>query len=253
MDDAVIKVGFNSELLRMGIRQYVEINLAKNPHLALVGNTGSGKSYALSQILGRVGLIEGSQIWLADFKNSEDYIIAPDPARHRWYGRETYAQAITDFEAVVNARIQAENRDFCRDLRVLCLEEYGSFLNSLDKKESEVIKKSVASILFQARFVNCFIFLCSQRIFAEQLIFGSRDSLCNVILLASPSRQSLQAFLDAEDYKEMKALGQGEGYLIREGKKPLEITVPTITKSEKLQTAILKAVTRENLNKMEAV
>jgi len=32
-DDVIIKVGFNSELLRMGIRQYVEINLTKNPHL----------------------------------------------------------------------------------------------------------------------------------------------------------------------------------------------------------------------------
>lgn len=204
----------------------------------------------LSQILGRVGLVENSQIWLADFKNSQDYILDPDPIRHRWYGRETYAQAIADFEAVVNARIQAKNRDYCRDLRVLCLEEYGSFLNSLDKKEGEAIKKTVASILFQSRFVNCFIFLCSQRIFAEQLIFGSRDSLTNVILLASPSRQSLQAFLDAEDYKEMKSLGQGEGYLIREGKKPLEITVPTITRPDKLQTAILRAVTRENLDNL---
>ena len=215
--------------------------------MALIGNTGSGKSYLLSQILGRVGLAGGS-VWLGDFKNSEDYILDPDPVRHRWYGRETYTQAITDFEAVVTARI--EKRDLSRELCVLCLEEYGSYLNSLEKKEFEIVKKSVANLLYMSRFTNCFLFVCSQRLYAEQVL--GRDMLTNCIMLASPSRQSLQAFLDAEDYKEMKSLGQGEGYLIREGKgKPLEITVPTITRPEKLQAAILKAVTRENLTKKE--
>jgi hypothetical protein len=208
-----------------------------------VGNSGSGKSYLLSQILGRVGLIEKSKIWLADYKNSGDFGEF-DPQLHRYYARDDYTAAIEEFSELVTARIDKE--DLSRDLRVLVLEEYGAYLNSISAKaESERVRKLVANMLYLARFTNSFIFICSQRIFAEHLIFGSRDSICNSVLMADPSSESLQAFTTAEERKLMTPKQQGEGYLIREGKKPLGITVSTITRPEKLRAAILRAVTKD--------
>lgn len=225
----------------MGIKTYAEINLTKSPHLAVLGNSGSGKTYLLCQILARFGMIDNIEIWLADFKNSGDYG-EYNSEQHKYYDRRNYTSAIYDFENVVNDRI--EKRDLNRDLRILCLEEYGSFLNSLEKKESEPVKKTVANLLFMSRFVNCFVIICSQRLFAEQLIYGSRDSLCNVIMLADPSSESLHSFCTSDEIKLMKPHGQGEGYLIQEGKKPIEIIVPTMKNPENAKQAILRAITK---------
>ena len=251
MGDVVIKIGFITELLRIGIREYATINLTKSPHLAVCANSGGGKSYLLSQILGRISLVPNSMIWLADYKNSGDYGKNLNSTEHRYYTRENYSQSIVDFTTVVNDRM--EKRDMSRDLRILCLEEYGAFLNSLDKKQGEIYKKMVADLLYLARSSNCFLLLCSQRFFAEHLIFGSRDSICNVVLLADPSSESLQAFTTADERKLMKPHQQGEGYLIREGKNPLEITVATTTKQDKLFSAIERTLRRDESELAERV
>jgi hypothetical protein len=240
--DVILKVGLNAELYKLGKREFTEINLTKSPHLGVVANTGGGKSYALRQILCQVGMMQGSKILLADYKNGGDYGDF-NSELHRYYTRGNYTQAITDFEKVVADRI--EKRDMCRDVRILVLEEYGAYLNSLDKKEADNIKKIVASILYTSRFINCYIFICSQRIFAEQMIYGSRDMLTNVILLADPSSESLQAFCSSDEIKMMKPHQQGEGYLIREGKKPMEIIICKIDNPDIVNEAILRIVTRD--------
>jgi hypothetical protein len=107
-----------------------------------------------------------------------------------------------------------------------------------------IVKRSVANLLFMSRFVNCFLLICSQRLFAEQLIFGSRDSITNTVILGDPSSESLRAFCTSDEIKQMRPRQQGGGYLIREGKKPLEITVSAITRPDKLEAAILRAVTK---------
>jgi hypothetical protein len=241
--DVILRVGLMSEILRLGEREFVEVNLTKAPHMAIVANSGAGKSYLLSQILRQVSLLGGS-IWLADFKNGGDYGNF-DTDIHRYYPRTHYANSITDFNTLVTDKITSRGKANQDDsLCCLVLEEYGAFLNSLDKKQAESIKKTVADLLFTARFLNCFVLICSQRLFAEQLIFGSRDSLTNAIMLADPSRQSLDAFCTPAEIKEVIPHQQGEGYLIREGKKPLEITVTTITDHDQLKADILKAVTK---------
>jgi hypothetical protein len=241
-EEIILHVGLNAEMFRLGNKEFAEINLTKSPHLAVVANTGGGKSYLLKQLIALAAMYKGCQIWLADYKNGGDYGDF-DRRKHRYYTRDNYFKAITDFEIVVNDRI--EKRDMGRDLRVLVLEEYGAFLNSLDKKEGDSIKKAVASLLFMARSANCFVFVCSQRLFAEQMIFGSRDMLTNVILLADPSSESLRAFCSSDEIAEMKPHQQGEGYLVREGKKPLEIIVCKIENPEMVQSSILRAVTKD--------
>jgi hypothetical protein len=243
--DVILRIGLMTELLHLGEREFAEINLTKSPHLAVVANSGGGKSYLLSQILQQISIMNGS-IWLADFKNGGDYGDF-DTNIHRYYSRQNYTKSIEDFDKLVNDKIinrGSENQD--NSVCVLVLEEYGTFLNSLDKKQAEMTKKIVANLLFTARFLNCFVLICSQRLFAEQLLYGCRDSLTNVIMLADPSSESLQAFTSADERSEMKPHQQGEGYLIREGRKPLEITVTTISDHDRLKAAIAKAVTKNH-------
>ena len=61
-------LGFNTELLRFGIRETVYLDLATEAHATILGSTGSGKSYALLGLLHALSFRKELSIFIADFK-----------------------------------------------------------------------------------------------------------------------------------------------------------------------------------------
>jgi hypothetical protein len=234
-----LKLAYGTELLLRGILRYVIWDYGKFPHLLVLGNTGSGKTYFIRLLLGRVSLIPDSRIWLCDYKGQDFRGFAVEGMR--CWGYKNVLNGFSAFCAEFERRLQEPQEVF--SVGFLLIDEYVSWIASMEKKEAEEIKKKMASLLFMARALNLHVILGCQRAMAESFPYGSRDCL-NVVFLGSPSRESIHSFCAAEESAAIKPCGQGSGYVLFDGKPPKEITVPTIRNVENLNNIIKSALTR---------
>lgn len=51
---------YDAQLVNRGIKVYISVDLDSYPHLLCVGATGSGKTYALALLLGKIARYEGT-------------------------------------------------------------------------------------------------------------------------------------------------------------------------------------------------
>lgn len=231
---------FDTEMLRQNMRVYCRWFYLLFPNLLFLGNTGSGKSYGLRVFLARVAIhIKNSKLWICDYKNellrSEQL-----PPGCRYYGYNDVIDGFYNFKQIFEERLQGNpNRDFC----LLLIDEYLSWLSSMDKKEAEEIKKQMAIMLFSVRSLNMHVVLGAQRGMAENFTYGSRDCL-NVLFLGAPSRESVHSFVSGDEAAKMKPCGRGAGYILFDGKPPLAVTVPSIRDMQHVEREIVQAALR---------
>jgi len=232
----MVDLFFNTTLLEHGIKQYVRWDYQMFPNLLILGNTGSGKSYAIRLLLARIVLqVQNSRLWVCDYKN--ELITQPAP---RYWGYTNVMQGFHDFCAVFEDRLNGNpDRTFC----LLLIDEYVSWLSSMEKKEAEEVKKRIAQLLFLVRSLNLHVILGTQRAMAENFSFGSRDCL-NIIFLGAPSKESIRSFATGEEAEAIKPCNRGAGYILFDGRPPKAITVPTIQDMEKVQKTILNGISR---------
>ncbi|MDR0325408.1 MAG: DUF87 domain-containing protein [Oscillospiraceae bacterium] len=227
----------------MGLQHYTKWDYEVFPHLLCLGNSGSGKSYFLRQLVARISLnIPDAKAWICDYKN--EFMRPREDAR--FYGYKSVLDGFNDYISLFEERLHNnENRldDTQHEFRLLLIDEYISWLNSLEKKEAEEIKKRMANLLFMARSLNMHIVLGCQRGMAESFPFGSRDCL-NVIFLGSPSRESIHSFCSSDEAAMMEPCEQGAGYIVFDGKPPAAITVPTVKDMGRLHALLADIVTR---------
>jgi len=231
---------FNTELLNYGIKQYVNWDYSKYPNLLILGNTGAGKSYATRLLLARIAVqIQNSKLWICDYKN--EFLSGENVTiETRYWGYKSVIDGLNSFRAEFEKRLNGgKNRDFC----LLVIDEYISWLSSLDKKEAEEIKKQIATLLFMVRSLNMHVILGCQRGMAENFSYGSRDCL-NVLFLGAPSKESIRSFASGEEAEQIKPCGQGAGYILFDEKPPKAITVPKINDMSKIEKTIITAATR---------
>jgi energy-coupling factor transporter ATP-binding protein EcfA2 len=230
-----IPLAFDSELLDLAnYRKYIEWDCEKYPHLAILGNTGSGKSYFIRLLLGYISkYTENAKAYVCCYKNELLKTNAP-----RFFGYKKVAEGFAQFRTEFEDRLRGNP---CRDFRLLLIDEYVSWLSSMENKEADKIKKQVAECLFMVRSLNMHVILGAQRAMAVDFAYGSRDCL-NVIFLGSPSKESIRSFCSAEDSELMKPQDRGRGYTVFDGQKPVGITVPTVTNPQALESAIDKLI-----------
>lgn len=232
-----VDLALDSELLESDIQYWVKWDYRMHPHLLVLGNSGSGKTYFLRLLLGRIALNSG-KIWLCDFKNDDFRALQGNGVRA--WGYTDVMTGFEDFYTVFQNRLNGDpSRDFC----LLLIDEYVSWLASMEKKESEDIKKRMATLLFMARSLNLHIILGCQRGMAENFTYGSRDCL-NTVFMGAPSRESIHSFCSSEEAALMKPYGRGAGYTVFDGKPPRGITVPAVRDMEKLNRTIQTALMR---------
>ena len=233
---AMIPLAYDSVLLKYANqRRYVMWDSELHPNLTILGNTGAGKSYFLNLILGNIHMFAGEnpKAYVGCFKNSLIKTAAP-----RFWGYKDVQTALEQFYLEFEKRLMGcPNREF----RLLLIDEYISWLASLEKKESERVQKRVAELLFMVREFNMHVILGCHRGMAADFSHGSRDCL-NVIFLGAPSKESVRSFCSLEDSALIEPRNRGEGYTIFDGQKPVAITVPTVSDMAKLDKAILRLV-----------
>lgn len=195
-----------------------------NTHLLVAGRTGSGKTRATLFLIAKSILQNpDADFYFADFKDGGDYQFAIN------------AGHLTDMRtAIDNALMVLQSRQAGLPDRypyVVVLDEYPSFILSLENKDRKKYQAKLATLLNLGRAFGIKIVLVTQRPGAELFANGSRDNFNCRILMGTPSPETRRMML-GDDVSEVPAdwlnNSVGQGLIYRDGIGISHIAVPQL-------------------------
>lgn len=229
-----LNILLNEKFKKLKILSYITWNFYKNPHVIIIGSTGSGKTYFSQLLLGKIALhVSDSEIYICDFKGDDEFEYLSECSR--FYRFKDCQNGLDKFYERFIKRQNGEDKN--RNMLVLFFDEWASFINSLDKKMNEEVKKKLSNLLMMGRSFNVHIVVSQQR--ADASYFNTaRDNFNVVIALGNLSEESKNMFF--HDFKDnmLPNQQQGTGYMLTNGCDFTEIRVPTIRNSKKLKDTI---------------
>lgn len=195
-----------------------------NIHLLVAGRTGSGKTRATLFLIAKSILQNpDADFYFADFKDGGDYQFAINT------GHLTDMRTAIDNALMVLQSRQAGLPD--RYPYVVVLDEYPSFILSLENKDRKKYQAKLATLLNLGRAFGIKIVLVTQRPGAELFANGSRDNFNCRILMGTPSPETRRMML-GDDVSEVPAdwlnNSVGQGLIYRDGIGISHIAVPQL-------------------------
>ena len=195
-----------------------------NTHLLVAGRTGSGKTRATLFLIAKSILQNpDADFYFADFKDGGDYQFAINT------GHLTDMRTAIDNALMVLQSRQAGLPD--RYPYVVVLDEYPSFILSLENKDRKKYQAKLATLLNLGRAFGIKIVLVTQRPGAELFANGSRDNFNCRILMGTPSPETRRMML-GDDVSEVPAdwlnNSAGQGLIYRDGIGISHIAVPQL-------------------------
>jgi len=237
MDKQIIPLVYDEDMMKLRHEIYVHWDLTQ-PHIAVQGITGSGKSYLCKLILGRIGLyLPTGEITLCDFKGDDSFTFLEGCKRYY-----RFEACMTGFDTFYDGfHHRQAGLDNSRNLRLILWDEWSSFINYLDKKQADEYRKKLSTLLMIGRSFNYHVLLAQQRLNAEDFP-KVRDNFNNVITLGNPSKEVIGMFYSdfRDEIKNDRRLGTG--YMLTNGSDFRKIVVPEITNMEKVEHYIKRAV-----------
>lgn len=212
------------------------------PNLLCVGKTGSGKSYALMVLLSMYTKISDLSITICDYKKSSFAHFEDTP---NFYGYENVPDGIRAFYQEFSERLEANNEDRNKQVRVLLIDEYGALISAQDKKTADELKTKVANMLFMGRSLGIRVLIGVQRADAEHFKAGARDQFRAILALGDLSKEQKQMlFTDFKDKMDERNNGLGEGYLLIDGRGIERVKIAPIKDIETQNDMIRQAMSR---------
>lgn len=216
--------------------------ICHEPNCLVVGNTGSGKSYALLTLLGTYAQQNPDvSITICDYKKSSFAQFEDTP---NFYG---YAAVPAGIKAVYHEfqeRLEANDPERNKQLKVLLIDEYGALISAQDKKAATELKTMVGNMLFMGRSLGIRVLIGVQRADAEYFHAGARDQFKATLGLGNLSKEQ-KNMLFPEFREHMTAInGTGEGYLLVDGQNIERVKVAEIRDMNALNESIRKAMCR---------
>lgn len=195
-----------------------------NTHLLVAGRTGSGKTRSTLFLIAKA-ILQNPEVdfYFADFKNGGDYRFAIDT------NHLTDMQSAIDDACYTLSSRQAGLPD--RYPYITVLDEYPSFILSLDSKDRKKYQSKLATLLNLGRAFEVHVWVITKRPGAELFANGSRDNFNCRILMGSPSPETRRMML-GEDISEVSAdwldNSIGQGLIYRDGVGISHIAMPQL-------------------------
>ena len=227
------------DYLRLGLKIPIDWDTEAAPHGCCFGTTGSGKTYAIKLLCGKLVKYGKARLTVCDGKGGGDFDFLK--------GCERYASI--DVSAVFNtfydgflARQRGE--DESQDMRVLIFDEWSAYLDGLDEKKLvEAQRKKLGQLLRLGRSFRHHVLLGQQRM--DSTYFqGFRENFNLVIGLSNLSKESRDMFFSEFKDQMEPDRARGTGYMTINGANFTPVAVPRVNDLEKLHRAILAGVTR---------
>ena len=238
-ESITLTVGHDSGMLTYGVREKVMIYPFAPPHLAILGNSGSGKTYLDTKILGQLCDHKEYEIILADFKGVDFQWLRGCRNFYQYLG---VGDGLDYVHNLMNQRMSSGKPASCMHPVFFVCDEWAGYLSILEKKEADVQKKKLSALLMLGRGVSVCCILSLQRADSEYFQ-KARDNIGHCVLLGSPSKESIE--MVASPYKaEIKPQPRGKGYLITDGSPLRLIHVTAVQDMERLRGIIRKGLNR---------
>ncbi|BDF72704.1 hypothetical protein CE91St41_36870 [Oscillospiraceae bacterium] len=237
MTSSSLPLFWDAAALREGGREAVLWDASRFPHLLVIGATGSGKTYAVKLLLGKITAhIPGAKAILCDYKADDFRFLAGSP---RYYEFDGCTEGLNAFYGAFQARQRGDTPS--RTFRLLVFDEWASYVSMLDKKEAEEAKRKLATLLMLGRSFNFHVLVSQQR--ADAAYFSTaRDNFNIVVALGNLSRESRDMFFSGFKDEMGPVRRLGEGYMLTNGAELRHIQVPSVRNLDKLDAAIKRLV-----------
>lgn len=240
-----LRLGFNHDLLHLNMQREIVLDTNKNAMTLLQGSTGSGKTFLLNRMLAYCEYDleqneENATVILCDFKGDDSFKEYRECKNY--YAFMECVEGIERFWSIFRDRQQG-NSD--RTFVMLCFDEYASFLNSLDKKEQEAVKKKISVCVMMARsFGMAIIFVC-QMGYADTFD-KIRNNITCVIAMSNASKEMQQMFFYNVKDGMRNDKTRGMGQVLFDSCRLKHIVVPRITNMDKMSLYVKRLLNRDN-------
>jgi DNA segregation ATPase FtsK/SpoIIIE-like protein len=239
--NAMIPFILDDDLAKLGEFSFIDWNPADAPHICVIGASGSGKTVFCMSLLGRIALHDPTaQIYVCDFKGQDmSFLNGCD----RYFRYAECGNGLQNFYACLEARQQ--NADKRQNKLYLYFDEWAAFCSSFeDKKQLEVHKRVLATLLMLSRSYGLHLVYSLQRSDATHFNTGARDNFSIVVGLGNLSQESRMMMFNEHKHLIKPDRKRGTGYMTINGSTMYSVRVPFIRDFNKLHEVIKQGVTR---------
>lgn len=233
------KILWNDEFLELGLKIPIDWDTELAPMACCFGTTGSGKTFLLKLLCGKLSLYGNARLTVCAGKGGGDFDFLK--------GCDRYAaiDVTSVFDGFYNSFLARQRgEDESRDMRVLMFDEWSAYLDGLDdRKHMETQRKKLGNLLRLGRSFNYHTILGQQRM--DSTYFqGFRENFNIVVGLSNLSKESRDMFFSEFKEQIKPDRARGTGYMTVNGAGFTPVVVPRVRNFEKLHQAIYDGVTR---------
>lgn len=154
-----IPLFLSEKYMSHGIIKWIPWDIEKAPHVLIVGQSGSGKTYASKLLLAKLSKATNCVIYVCDYKSDRDFEYL-NGCKH-FYRYSDCREGLREFYGLFKRR--QEGTDKSKECRILFFDEWSSYCNGGEKKEVEEDKKRLGILVSLGRSFNCHVIISQQR------------------------------------------------------------------------------------------
>lgn len=214
-----------------------QLDVRKIINCLVVGSTGSGKTVAIKIIISKIVKCHpNAKIWILDYKANDFKAFSNCP---HYYSYMDCVQGVNDYYAAFK---EQQSKGYAEEYNYLIVDEWASFIMSLDRKTSDSLKAHLSEILMLGRSYLFIPIIGQQTAMAELYPAGARSNFKMILSMGNISKE--QKSMLFSEYRDQIAENNttGEGYLLIDGRSRLERVRFEVKDFYKLDENIIRAL-----------
>lgn len=232
-----IPLFLNETYLSHHINKWVWWDMEVAPSGLIVGQSGSGKTYCSKEILAHTRIETNCEIYVLDYKSDTDFDFLT--GCKRFYRYTECRNGLHEFYNRFQQRQKGNDKE--RHSLLIFFDEWSSYCNAMDKKQSEEDKKILGILVSLGRSFRTHVLISQQR--GDAIYFNQfRDNFSMCIGMGNLSDESRRMLFPDYAKELLPDRQRGTGYAAFNGQKPIPIFVPPVKNHFRLERILQEAV-----------